>query len=887
VSLWRQLARGVRVLARREAADRDVADEVQHYLAEATAAHAAAGLPPEEARRAAQLEIGNATVVREAVRGYGWENVVGVTMADLRYGWRQLRRSPGFAVVAVLTLALGIGAAAMVFSAVNPILLEPLPYPEAGRVVAISDVRANGSPLDVTYGTYREVAARDRSFAALAVADEWQPALTGTTQPERLHGERVSADYFRVLGVAPAVGRDFTAADDQPGGPPVAIVSDGLARRRLGGARAIVGQVVTLDGAPFTVIGVMPPGFENALSPASEVWAPRMYRAVAPFEGPEWGHHLRMVARLNPGVTLDQARRDLTALARSPVPEFPRPPWADLSAGLGVQTLQHDVVKDTEPVLLAIVGAVLLLVAIAGVNVTSLLLARAARRRGEIALRAALGAPQRRLLRQLLTESVVLAVLGGAAGVVVAALGVRALVALSPAGLPRAGAIRVDVPVLLFALGTTALIGLAVGLVPALGVSRTGLHAELQAGSRRAAGRRDGARRALVVAEVALALVLLVGAGLLLRSLRRLFEVAPGFEPAHVLTMQVEAAGPAFEADSARVQYFAQVLAAVLVLPGVRSAAFTSQLPLSGDLDGYGIVFQSIPRRSQNDYGSAMRYAVTPGYFATMRIPLRRGRLLDERDMSGGPEPVLISESFARRVFPGQDPVGQLVRAGPEIGAPSRPWDVVVGVVGDVRQASLAVDAPDAFYVPQSRWWWVDDAQSLVVRTDGDAAALAPAVMRAIWSVNRDQPIDRVVTMDALVARSAAQLRFALSVFEVFALAALALAAIGIFGVLSGSVAERTREIGIRSALGASRAGILALVGREALVMTGVGGAIGLGLALASSRALASLLFGVTRLDPLTYVAVAALLALVSAIAAAVPAWRAARVDPAITLRSE
>ena len=887
MSLWRQATRGLRVLLRREAADGEVADEVRHWLEEAAAAHLARGLTPAEARRAAQLEIGNWAVVRDEVRAHGWEAVVGTTLADLRYAWRQLRRSPGFTVVCVLTLALGIGAATAVFSAVNPILLEALPYPRAERLLMISDLAQDGSPAYVTYGTYRELAARDRDVAALAVMDGWRPALMGTAEPERLHGLRVSADYFRALGVAPAVGRGFTDADDQPGAPRVAIVGDGLARRRLGGARVVLGRTITLEGDPYTVIGVMPAGFDDVLAPTAEIWAPRQYRAVAPFESAEWGHHMQMVARLRPGVTAEQAARDVAAIARNPIPEFPRPPWADLGGGLGVHSLQHDVVRGSRPVLLAILGAVLLVLAIAGVNVTNLLLARGARRRGEIAMRAALGAARPRLVRQLVTESLLLAVLGGAGAIPVAMLGVRALVALSPPGLPRIGAVRLDAPVFVFALATTVVVGLVVGLVPALGVSREDLQAGVQQGSRRAAGGHERTRRALVVAEVALALVLLVGAGLLLRSVARLFAVAPGFDGSGVVTMQVEAAGRAYATDSARAQYFDQVLVAVRAVPGVASAAVTSQLPLSGDLDAYGILFQSFPPSKQNDYGNALRYAVTPGYLETMGIPLRRGRLLAASDAAGGPEAILVNESLARRLFPGRDPLGQLVRAGPEIGSTDRPWDVVVGVVGDVKQTSLALDASDAFYVAMSRWPWVDNVQSLVVRTRGDAAALVPAVRRAIWSVNRDQPIDRVATMDALVAGSAAQVRFALTVFEAFALAALALAAIGIFGVLSGSVAERTREIGVRSALGASRGSIVALIARQGLGLTALGAAIGLAVALAASRALASLLFGVSRLDPVTYLGVVALLAGVAMVACAVPAWRAARVDPAVTLRNE
>ena len=887
MSLWRQIARGLRGLVDRSAPDRDVADEVAHYLAEAAAAHEAGGLSPEPARRAARLDLGGAVQVREAVRGSGWEAAVETFASDLRYAVRGLRRSPGFAAVAVLTLALGIGATTAIFSAVYPILLAPLPYPGADRLVMISDVGAGGAPLDVAYGTFRELAARSRTFDALAVTDAWQPALTGLAEPERITGQRVSAGYFRVLGVAPAAGRDFDAADDQPQGPKVAIVSDGLARRRFGGAAAVLGRTLLLDGTSYTVIGVMPPGFENVLTPAAEVWAPRQYRALAPFESAEWGHHMRMVARLRRGMSRDQAARDVAAVTRSPIPDFPRPPWAALKQGLGVHSLQHDVVRGARPVLLAVLGAVLLVLTIASVNVTSLLLARGARRRGEFALRVALGAPRRRLVRQLLTESLTLAALGGVVAMAVAFAGVRALVAVAPAELPRAAAIRLDAPVFVFALGVTALVGLAVGLVPAFGASRDDPQAEIQRGSRRAVGRHGSGRATLVVAEVALALVLLVGAGLLLRSLARLFAVAPGFDASHVLTMQVGAAGSGLARDSDRIQFYTQVLEAVRAVPGVTAAAFTNQLPLSGDFDGYGIVFASVPPGGANDYGSAMRYAVSPGYLETMRIPLRRGRLLNAGDVTGGPEAVLINESFARRVFRGRDPIGERVRAGPEIATPDRPWGVVVGVVGDVRQTSLALDAPDAFYVPASRWPWVDNVQSLVVRTSGDAASLAPAVRQVIWSVNRDQPITRVATMDALVARSAAQLRFALTVFEAFALAAVLLAALGIYGVLAGSVAERTREIGIREALGATGGSIVALVVRQGLALTGLGVVIGLAVAVVASRAIAALLFGVSPLDPVTYAGVITVLAAAAVAASGVPAWRAARVDPASTLRTE
>jgi putative ABC transport system permease protein len=596
---------------------------------------------------------------------------------------------------------------------------------------------------------------------------------------------------------------------------------------------------------------------------------------------------MRLVGRLDAGITTEQATRELQAIAHTPVPEFPRPVWANLGQGVIVHALQADVTADVKPALVASLIAVILVLTIACVNVTNLLLARGAQRRGEFAMRAALGAGRRRLVSQLLTESLLLAALGGLVGLGVAGLGVRALVALSPPGLPRLHAVRLDASVFLFALGMTAFVGLLVGIVPALGASRGDLHAGMQRTSRRTAGGHRLTRNTLVVAEVALALVLLVSAGLLLRSLQRLFAVAPGFDPSHVISMQVEAAGHAYDNDSTRYQFFTQALDAVQRLPGVTAAAFTSQLPLSGDFDSYGVQFESAPSEDPNaDYG-AFRYMVTPGYFAAMRIPLRRGRLLTDFDRSGTTEAVLINESFARRRFPGQDPIGQRVRMGPESGRGNHPWDVIVGVVGNVKQASLAIGDENDFYVASGQWAWVDNVQSLVVRTRGSATALIPAIKQAIWSVDRNSPIVRVATMESLVAATATQRRFALTLFEAFALAALALAAIGIYGVLAGGVTERTREIGVRAALGASRGDILVLVVRQGMTVAAIGVLIGLGGAVLSTRGLETLLFGVSRLDPVTYAGVIALLLGVAALACWIPARRAAAVDPIITLRAE
>jgi putative ABC transport system permease protein len=517
------------------------------------------------------------------------------------------------------------------------------------------------------------------------------------------------------------------------------------------------------------------------------------------------------------------------------------------------------------------------------VNVTNLLLARSVQRRSEFALRAALGAGGGRLVRQLLTESLVLAMLGGLAGACVAILGVHALVALSPPNLPRVGDITIDAPLFAFAFAITTLIGLALGVVPALQAVRNDSQRDLQSGSRRTVGGRRTARAALVVTEVALALVLLVTSGLLLRSLQRLLTVPMGFDTSHLLTVQVQATGRRFGQDSVMHAFYAQTLNAVRGAAGVTSAGFTSQLPLSGDLDEYGASFEATAARPAASY-SAYRYAVSPSYVATMGIRLIQGRLLDDADRAGAPHVALISESLARLRFGRESPIGRRVTIGG--GGGDRTY-TIVGVVGDVRQASLALARAEAVYTTTTQWAWVDNTVSLVVRARGDAAALAGEVRRAIWSVDKDQPIVRMSTMSDLVERSAAERRFALTLFEAFAAAALALAGIGIYGVVSTSVAERVRELGVRSALGASPTSLLTLIARQGMTLTLVGSAIGLVGAALAGRAVAALLFGLSPFDLPTYAGVLFVMLGVAVAAMCLPAWRASRVDPAITLRAE
>jgi putative ABC transport system permease protein len=882
---WRQLLRGLSALLHRHAADKDVADEVEHYLEEATATWMTRGLSPLDARRAARLELGSPSAAREQMRSFGWEHTIHTLLADLHYAARQLLRNPGFAIVATLTVALGIGAATAIFSAVNPILFKPLPYPQAGRLMMIWEMRSDGSPRPVTFGTFHGLQERNRSFDAMAVMKPWQPAMVGTGQPERFEGQRVSADYFRALGISPALGRDFQAAEDQFHGPNVVVLSDRLWRLRFAADRTIVGQQIKLDDNLFTVIGVMPSSFENVLASAAELWAPLQYDPSLPADGREWGHHLRMVGRLRPGVSGNQAGSELNGILRTLTHTYAN--GYDSSGGppdgMVINRLQDDITRAVKPALLAILGAVGLVLLIVCVNVTNLLLALGARRRSEFAMRAALGAGRMRMIRQVLTESLLLSAIGGAFGLAVAALGVRALVALSPPGLPRVGAIHIDSAVFAFGLLITTAIGLIVGLLPALQASVSDPQSGLQQSSRTSAGGRQSTRRALAVSEIALALVLLVTAGLVLRSLQTLFAIDPGFDASHMVTMQVQEYGHRFDTDSARARFLTQALAAVAQVGGVSSAAFTSQLPLSGDFDVYGVEFESHTATAEG----ALRYAVSPGYFETTRIPLLRGRVFDERDTANALGVVLISKSLAQSKFPHQDPIGQRVRVGPNTGHSELPWDTIVGVVGNVKQASLAVSQEDAFYIPTTQWPLVDNAPSLVVRTHGDAATLAPVIKNAIWSVDKDQPIVRVATMASLLTASEADRRFALTLFETFGILALVLAAVGIYGVLSGGVNERMREIGVRAALGASRRNILLLVIRQGMTLTGIGIMLGLFGAVVASQLVVSLLYGVSRFDPITYLFVIALLTGVAGIACWVPAWRAAQVDPSITLRAE
>ena len=871
MSLWRQLKLGFRALTFRRSVDREISEELRHFLEESKQAHIARGLSVEEAERAVRLEFGSASALHEQVRSYGWENVIEAFFSDLRFAFRQLRALPTFMIVTVLTIALGIGITTAIFSAIHPILFESLPYPDATRIVTISELTNDGARMDGTFGMYRGLVERNQSFEDIAAYKPWHPTITGTGQAERFNGQRVSASYFDVFSTAPILGRNFRASDDRMNGSNVIVISWTLWQRRFDADEAIQGRVIRLDDTNFEIIGVLPKDFENVLDPSAEIWSPLQYDMS---QGRAWGHHLRTIGRIRAGVTYDRATEDTNRIARSVLIEQ-RPETYGDEIQLVVRSLQDDITEAVRPALLSIFGAAVLVLLIACVNVINLLLARGVQRQGEFSMRAALGAGRARIIRQLLTESFLLAFLGGAAAIAVAFFAVQALIGLSPPGLPRASAIEVDRTVFVFALGIATLIGFVIGLIPARQIVRSDVRHQLQ-NSRTTGFGHSRVREALVVAEVALALVLLVSSGLLWRSLNRLFSIHPGFDSANILTAQI------FDTRPGDQRFFERAVETVKQLPGVASVALTSQLPLSGDLDEYGVHFEATRDRSSQTY-SCFRYSVSPGYIETMRIPLRRGRAFHGNDRNNAPLVALISESLAKLRFQQSDPIGHRLRIGPIDGPPY----TIVGVVADVKQLSLAANNSFAVYIPAQQWRFMDQTMSLVIRAHRDAAALAPAMRESVRSIDKDQPILRVSTMDDLLAATASERRFALILFQAFALSALLLAAAGIYGVLAGMVTQRTREIGVRSALGASRGEIVMLIVRQAITLTGFGVAIGLFAAVLVTQAIVAMLFQISSLDPPTYFAVIALLCSVAVLASALPAWRASRINPAITLRAE
>ena len=844
-----------------------------------TEEYVSAGMSPDDARRRARLTLGAGLGIAEAWREERRLRPLEDMWQDVRYALRTLRKAPTFAATVVLTLALGIGATTAIVAAVTPVLFEPLPYPDSERLVGfVESAPSSDMRFPTTFGMFTHLSERARSFDAMALMRSWQPVLTGVDVAERLEGQRVSADYFRVLGVSPALGRGFRAEDDRAGGPAVVVLSHGLWQRRFAGDRAIIGTPIQLDEARYTVVGVMPPAFDNVLAPSAVAWTTLQYDLS---QGRAWGHHLQAIGRLRRDVGIDAGSRDVHATGQAVLAAL-RPETYDPATRFSLVSLQDDLVRGVAPVSSAVLGAVALLLAIACVNVANLMLARGAGRRGELALRGALGAGRWRLVRQLVTESMLIAALGGVAGVLAARVILEVLGATAPASVFGPGSAALAGHMLWVGVGLTTTVGLALGLIAVWHGGREELRATIGRESRRHTGAGRPVRRVLVVVQVALAVVLLVGSGLLLRSLGRLLAIDPGFDPNGVLavTVQVSARRYATAADASR--FVERTLEAIRAIPGVRAAGATSQLPLSGDVDEYGARFEADAQQPARSH-SVFRYGVSPGYLTALGVPLREGRFVAAADGADAPRVALISESRARRRFPGVSPIGARLSVGPTDHAPY----TIVGVVGAVHQVTLAADQADAVYMPAAQWPFVDSVQSLVIRTAGDPRTFVAQVQQAIRSVDGDQPVVRVATMRDLVLGTAAERQFVLLLFQGFALSALALAAAGIYGLLAGSVADRTREIGVRSALGATRRAVLSLVVGEGMRLTLIGAAAGLALAAWGTEFIGALLFGVSRFDPWTYATAVTILVGAAALACVGPASRAVRIDPVETLRAD
>ena len=872
----------------------DIVDELAQHAADDYAERMAGGmsetdalaaaLAPLEARTQVARELAHADRLRPVSPppppAPGGSAIVADAARDLRYAVRLLRRAPAFASVAIVTLALGIGANTAIFSVVRAVLLRPLPYADADRLVAVGTQSPSGSPNNVGYTTFLDWRERTHSFAELALIRSWTPTLGGTGEPERLNAMRVSANFFHMLGVKPALGRDFTSADDTPSGWRVLILSDGLWRRRFNADPAVVGRPITMNDQQYTVVGVLPASYEPLISERyyrqAEIWAPVGYDRSLPTACRSC-QHLKAFGRLKPTVGAEAARADLQAVQTQLRAEHP----SDYpTESMSVVMLHDEITGRVRPALLVLIGAVGFVLLIACANVANLLLARLASREHDLALRAALGAGRWVLVRQMLAESAVIAVAGGALGVAVSATFAPLLTRLAPAAMARLAEAHVDRAVLGFSFALSLATAIVFGLLPALRASRVDLQRSLHGDGRKTSrAPASMARRALVAADVALSVVLLVAAGLMIKSVARLLDVDPGFDPRHVLTLQISMGGTAYAKNEAVVARTDAIVSRLRALPGVDAAAAAGQIPLGGNGDTWGFHVQGRQPGPQDP--SVERYAVTPEYFAAMRIPLRRGRLVTDADRASSEPVLIVGEETARLVWPNADPIGQHVR----IGGYDGPWRTVVGIVGDVRHQDVASPPTMQMYMPQAQA--ADSFLTIVLRAGGNLGALAGEARQAIWSVAPDVPVYDVATLDALVARSIGPRRFVAILLEAFSAIALLMTAVGVYGVISYSVAERTREIGIRSALGASPRDIVGLIAGRGLAAVAAGVIAGTAVALGATRLLQGSLYNVSATDPATFALVGVTLFGVALAAHAVPIARALRVDPTVALRDE
>jgi putative ABC transport system permease protein len=802
-------------------------------------------------------------------------------LQDVRFGARMLAKNPGFTLIAVITLALGIGANTAIFSVVYALLLRPLPYHEPDRLVLLTNKTSQARRAGISYPNFSDWRERAQSFEGMASWRGESFNLTGVDKPVQLRGLTVNWNFFALLGVQPQLGRMFTSEDDRYGAARTALLSHGIWQEKFGGEPSVIGKKLSLDGEPHEVIGVLPQGFEYFRP--TDVYIP-MGLLLKPNTGmTDRGTTLGLtaVARLKPGVTLQQANDEMVRLAAQVEREYPAANTGRSAQAEFLQDFMSESVRQSLWVLLGAVGFILL---IACVNVANLLLAQAAGRQKEIAVRLALGAGRWRITRQLLSESLLIALLGGVCGVFIGRWMVDGLLALAPGNIPQLSRVSLNNTVLLFTFGVSVLTSVLCGLAPALHASRVDLHATLKEGGRSSAGGgRELTRKTLLVVEVSLALVLLVGAGLLARSMARVLNVDPGFNPDNLITLRMMPPNNAYDKARRRV-FFDECLTRVSALPGVRSAAITHALPIGGGQQwgtNFYVADKPIPQRGQ--FPDMEFTPISANYFEAMGIQLLRGRWFNSADAATSSPVTVINEALARRIWPGEDPLGKRLKRGlPES---DTPWLEVVGVVADVKVYGVEFDTPMQTYVPLAQLpppsFW------LTVRTVGDPLQSVAAVERAIHSIDKDLPVFAIQSMDQVLGRSRAQRLLTLTLMVSFAALALLLAVVGIYGVISYSVKQRTHELGIRIALGAQRGDVLKLILTQGMKLALIGMVIGLGAALALTRWMETLLFGVRPTDPVTFGVIAVVLLSVALLACWIPARRATKVDPLIALRTE
>ena len=794
---------------------------------------------------------------------------------DLAFALRTLRKAPGFTLAAVLAIALGIGANTAIFTVVKQVLLQPLPYPEPDRIVSVNEW-SRGQPSAVSPPNGRDWRDGNRTLQALAFYNAEVLTLSGGDQPSRVSAGLVDARMTDVMRVAPILGRPFSDEDMRPSARTVAILGYDLWQRAFGGDPGIVSRQIMLEAKPFEVVGVMPRGYE--FPDGSELWIPLRLSEPHLSDRQRGAHWLGAVGRLRPGVTAAQASADLDRIEQDLARRFP----AQIgSYSVAAVPLLSSMVSGVQRPLMVLFGAVAFVLLIACVNVSNLLLARATTRTGEIAVRSALGAGRGRLVRQLLAESVVLSLVGGVAGLLLASWGVKALMAVAPDDLPRADGVRIDSAVLVFSMAVSVIAGLVFGIVPAIISSRPDLTVFLRDAGRdgRGGGARGRLRAALVAAQVALALVLLAGAGLAIRSFQRLTHVDPGFRAAGVLTFDISLPEAAYATDESQAQFFRDYTARVRQLPGVAAAGAIVIAPLTRD--GFGGSFTIYGRPEDANEGNAQVRSATPGYMEALSIPLKAGRLFTDADNESAPRVAIISETAARRFWPGENPIGRQLRL--HVNEPSRRPREIVGVVGDVRTRGMELAPVPVVYTPHAQYG--PESMTMIVRASGDPAALLPELKGALTAMAPGVAIGRARTMADRVAANVSQPRFRTLLLTIFAGVSLLLAAVGLYGVVAFSVSQRRAELGLRIALGADPRRVLRLVLREGMTPVAIGILIGLGGAALLARVMRTLLFEVDPFDPVTFLAVASALACVGLIACYVPARRATRVDPALTLR--